>query len=130
MNLHVGVLHFTPGLEPFPLLAEPLQYTPETFDIVGNPADRRYWLGVLRDSIPGVVDKAAVSEQRTPGKLDTLACPAQLVQHFHTESAAKVLSTTLSGEGKRLFSDLPPAGRRVLRARAHTHIGRPLQPVA
>jgi len=33
MNLHVGVLHYTPFREPFPLLAEPVTYTPDTLDI-------------------------------------------------------------------------------------------------
>ena len=56
-------------MQPFPLLAEPQQYEPETFNIVDDPGARSYWLGVLRDSIPGVVDKAALSEQRTPGQL-------------------------------------------------------------
>lgn len=37
MNLHVGVLHYTPFREPFPLLAEPVTYTPDTLDIWVRP---------------------------------------------------------------------------------------------
>lgn len=41
--LHVGTLHYVPQCEPFPLLAEPNAYEPNTFDIVGDPAERAYW---------------------------------------------------------------------------------------
>ena len=35
MNLHVGVLHYTPSSESFPLLADPATYEPNTLDIYG-----------------------------------------------------------------------------------------------
>ena len=52
MNLHVGVLHYTPSCEPFPLLADPEHYEPNTLDMgVDNafPVDqyRRGWARAL-----------------------------------------------------------------------------------
>jgi pantothenate kinase len=61
MDLNVGVLHFTPSLEPFPLLADPAHYEPNTLDINADAAEREYWAGVLADQIPTVVEKAAAS---------------------------------------------------------------------
>jgi len=66
INLHVGVLHFTPTCEPFPLLSDPLHYNPNTVDINGDDAEMAYWVGVLQDQIPTVVEKAAASEGNTP----------------------------------------------------------------
>ncbi|EFN57701.1 hypothetical protein CHLNCDRAFT_34679 [Chlorella variabilis] len=55
INFHVGVLHFTPSSEPFPLLAEAVEaYNPSTIDI-NNDAEQ----------IPQVVEKAATSEGST-----------------------------------------------------------------
>jgi type II pantothenate kinase len=34
----VGVLHFSPTLEPFPLLADPAAYVPDTVDVLASPA--------------------------------------------------------------------------------------------
>lgn len=62
LNLHVGVLHFTPSLEPFPLLAEPSSYNPNTIDINSDAAEMAYWVGILQDAIPTVVEKASASE--------------------------------------------------------------------
>ncbi|KAG2443313.1 hypothetical protein HYH02_009380 [Chlamydomonas schloesseri] len=62
MSLHVGVLHFSPTLEPFPLLADIASYEPNTLDINGDEDECRWWLGVLRQQIPVVVEKAAASE--------------------------------------------------------------------
>ena len=38
MNLHVGVLHYTPSCEPFPLLADPVTYEPNTLDMQADIA--------------------------------------------------------------------------------------------
>jgi len=62
LGLHVGVLHFSPGLEPFPLLADPAGYAPDTLDVAADRAELDYWLGVLRDQVPQVVEKAVSSE--------------------------------------------------------------------
>lgn len=62
INLDVGVLHFTPTQEPFPLLSNPSKYDPNTIDINADAAEMAYWVGVLQDQIPTVVEKAAASE--------------------------------------------------------------------
>lgn len=62
LHLHVGVLHFTPTLEPFPLLIDPAKYNPNTIDINADAAEMAYWIGILQDAIPTVVEKAAASE--------------------------------------------------------------------
>ena len=62
LGLHVGVLHYSPGVEPFPLLADPAQYTPDTLDARGDPAELGYWLSVLAAQVPQVVAKAVASE--------------------------------------------------------------------
>lgn len=71
MQLHVGVLHFQPSLEPFPLLADPDSYEPSTIDITQEPDEMRYWLDVLQKQTPTLVAKAAASEGNTEG---TLGC--------------------------------------------------------
>ncbi|KAI7844383.1 hypothetical protein COHA_002181 [Chlorella ohadii] len=65
INFHVGVLHYTPSSEPFPLLDDAVEYNPSTIDINGDPAEMAYWIGILQDQIPQVVEKAAVSEGGT-----------------------------------------------------------------
>lgn len=58
MQLHVGVLHFQPSLEPFPLLADPERYEPNTVDITidqgkpFNPRCSRSWIQAARLSDP------------------------------------------------------------------------------
>ncbi|KAF3777096.1 Pantothenate kinase 2 [Nymphaea thermarum] len=47
--LHVGVLHLVPSMEAFPLLADP----------------KMYWLNVLSEHLPDLVDKAIASEGGT-----------------------------------------------------------------
>ena len=53
------------------------RYKPNTHDIVKDSGERAYWLGVLRDAIPVSVDKACLSEERSPGTLSvqTPGCP-------------------------------------------------------
>ena len=67
MNLHVGVLHYDPSFEPFPLLTDPVNYEPNTVDISGDKDMLDYWLTVLSDSIPTIMAKAVASEGGKPG---------------------------------------------------------------
>lgn len=53
--------------EPFPLLADPVQYTPDTLDTWGNRSEMDYWLGVLLDQIGTVVEKAAACDGQPGG---------------------------------------------------------------
>lgn len=64
-HLHVGVLHFTPSSEPFPLLADACTYRPNTIDIHADGAEMAYWAGILQDQIATVVEKAAASESNS-----------------------------------------------------------------
>jgi hypothetical protein len=48
ISMHVGVLHFTPTSEPFPLLADAIAYTPNTIDINRESEELLYWAGVLQ----------------------------------------------------------------------------------
>ena len=65
IDLNLGVLHFHPTLEPFPLLADPMHYNPNTIDINADAAEMAYWVGILQDAIPTVVEKAAASESNS-----------------------------------------------------------------
>ncbi|KAI3438596.1 hypothetical protein D9Q98_001020 [Chlorella vulgaris] len=66
INFHVGVLHFTPSSEPFPLLADEAEaYNPSTIDINSDAAEMSYWISILQNQIPQVVEKAAASESST-----------------------------------------------------------------
>ena len=65
IDLHLGVLHFHPSLESFPLLADPGGYNPNTIDINSDAAEMAYWVGILQDAIPTVVQKAASSEDNS-----------------------------------------------------------------
>lgn len=66
IDLALGVLHYAPTVEPFPLLADPKRYEPNTIDINADAAEMAYWVGILQDAIPTVVEKAAASEDNTP----------------------------------------------------------------
>ncbi len=46
MALHVGVLHYSPSLEPFPLLADPSTYEPNTLDM-SNEKYSPFWNHIL-----------------------------------------------------------------------------------
>jgi len=77
LQLHVGALQYQPGCEPFPLLADAARYQPNTLDmhasvsndcpvnLYGEEREMDYWLGVLADQIPAVVEKAVASEGAT-----------------------------------------------------------------
>eukprot|EP00252_Welwitschia_mirabilis_P002910 TRINITY_DN12918_c0_g1_i1.p1 TRINITY_DN12918_c0_g1~~TRINITY_DN12918_c0_g1_i1.p1 ORF type:complete len:874 (+),score=191.99 TRINITY_DN12918_c0_g1_i1:173-2794(+) len=74
--LNVGVLHIVPSLEPFPLLADPKAYEPNTVDL-GDLSELQYWLTILSDHLPDLVDKAVASEGGTEDakkRGDAFAC--------------------------------------------------------
>ncbi|KAE9604397.1 putative pantothenate kinase [Lupinus albus] len=62
--LNVGVLHLVPTLEVFPLLADKKTYEPNTIDLA-DPSELEYWLKVLSDHLPDLVEKAVASEGGT-----------------------------------------------------------------
>ncbi|CAL0319999.1 unnamed protein product [Lupinus luteus] len=62
--LNVGVLHLVPTLEVFPLLADKKMYEPNTIDL-SDPSELEYWLKVLSDHLPDLMDKAIASEGGT-----------------------------------------------------------------
>ncbi len=96
MALHVGVLHYTPTQEPFPLIAEPSRYEANTTDICSDEDERRFWLGVLEAQIPTVCQKVGYPPTRegTPGCKRVY----MLSMRNHAEAAAlpSQLPTTLS----------------------------------
>ena len=67
MQLHVGILHYLPSSEPFPLLVDPNGYEPNTLDIVHDQGEMQYWLEVLEQQIGTGVEKAMACEGSTPG---------------------------------------------------------------
>ena len=67
MNLHVGVLHYDPSFEPFPLLTDPVHYEPNTVDINDDRDMLDYWLTILSDSVQTIMAKAVTSEGGTAG---------------------------------------------------------------
>ncbi|XP_019417441.1 PREDICTED: pantothenate kinase 2-like [Lupinus angustifolius] len=62
--LNVGVLHLVPTLEVFPLLADKKTYEPNTIDL-SDPSELEYWLKILSDNLPDLMDKAIASEGGT-----------------------------------------------------------------
>ena len=64
IDLQVGVLHFTPTSEPFPLLSQRpgYKYAANTIDINADAAEMAYWVGILQDQLPTVMEKAASSQ--------------------------------------------------------------------
>ncbi|KAL9681382.1 hypothetical protein QQ045_013165 [Rhodiola kirilowii] len=62
--LNIGVLHLEPTLEVFPLLADPKLYEPNTIDL-SDLSELEYWLTVLSEHLPDLVDKAVASEGGT-----------------------------------------------------------------
>lgn len=88
MSLHVGVLHYSPQAEAFPLLADPVHYIPDTQDMHKDREEMEYWLGVLHDQIGTVVAKAIASERGTPGELPPSILCACKHACIHTELPA------------------------------------------
>ena len=70
LDLRVGILHYSPGHEIFPLLQDAASYIPDTSDM-NNAEQRDYWLKVLRDQIPTVVEKAISTGGSTSGQIST-----------------------------------------------------------
>ncbi|KAG6551234.1 hypothetical protein Mapa_007160 [Marchantia paleacea] len=62
--LNVGVLHFVPSLEAFPLLTDPDNYEPNIVDL-SDPVEREYWFSILSNHLPDLVEKAVASEGAT-----------------------------------------------------------------
>lgn len=67
IDLQVGVLHFSPTSEPFPLLSlQPgYKYVANTIDINADAAEMAYWVGILQDQVATVMEKAAASQGNT-----------------------------------------------------------------
>ena len=67
IDLQVGVLHFSPTSEPFPLLSQQsgYRYVANTIDINADAAEMAYWVGILQDQLPTVMEKAASSQGNT-----------------------------------------------------------------
>ncbi|RAL41205.1 hypothetical protein DM860_017754 [Cuscuta australis] len=63
-KLNVGVLHLVPSLEVFPILADSKIYEPNTVDL-SDLSELEYWLTVLSEHLPDLVDKAVASEGGT-----------------------------------------------------------------
>ena len=67
VDLQVGVLHFSPTSEPFPLLSQRpgYRYVANTIDLSADAAEMAYWVGILQDQLPTVMEKAASSQGNT-----------------------------------------------------------------
>ncbi|KAF4352457.1 hypothetical protein F8388_012158 [Cannabis sativa] len=63
-TLNIGVLHLVPTLEVFPLLADAKTYEPNTIDLT-DPSELEYWITVLSEHLPNLVDIAVASEGGT-----------------------------------------------------------------
>lgn len=60
VDMKIGVLHYSPGLVPFPLLADPMHYNADTYDL-RDPEEREFWLSTLAKTVPTVVAKACLA---------------------------------------------------------------------
>eukprot|EP00899_Mesostigma_viride_P013960 jgi/Mesvir1/22565/Mv18570-RA.2 len=65
VGLRVGVLHLCPTIARFPLLADMDGYEPNTVDIMQDTAELEYWITVLTQQLPNLVEKAIESEGGT-----------------------------------------------------------------
>ena len=72
IDLQVGVLHFSPTLVPFPLLADPKGYVADTYDL-SNVEERDFWLNLLASNVSSVVEKAALSTGTRSAETDRRA---------------------------------------------------------
>ena len=55
--------------ETFPLLMDPVSYSPDTLDIWSNRPEMDYWLSILGEQVDNIVEKAIASEGNSPGDL-------------------------------------------------------------
>ena len=78
VELKVGVLHYDPGQEPFPLLSQPTEYEPDTIDIT-EKTELTYWVKILSGQIPIVAEKAIATDGGTEGR----QCPPQQGPALH-----------------------------------------------
>ncbi len=53
--------------ETFPLLQDPVSYSPDTMDIWSNRSEMDYWLSILGEQVDNIVQKAIASEGNSPG---------------------------------------------------------------
>ena len=53
--------------ETFPLLMDPVSYSPDTLDIWSNRPEMDYWLSILGEQVDNIVEKALASEGNSPG---------------------------------------------------------------
>ena len=56
--------------ETFPLLRDPVSYSPDTLDIWSNRSEMDYWLSILGEQVDNIVQKAIASEGSSPGKVE------------------------------------------------------------
>eukprot|EP01025_Chloroclados_australasicus_P053067 TRINITY_DN6208_c1_g2_i2.p1 TRINITY_DN6208_c1_g2~~TRINITY_DN6208_c1_g2_i2.p1 ORF type:complete len:616 (-),score=68.25 TRINITY_DN6208_c1_g2_i2:41-1852(-) len=69
VDIQLGDLYFLPTMEPFPLILNFEQYHPNTIDIIAQDEVKHYWLDVLEESIPRVVEKASKSRDNSENTL-------------------------------------------------------------
>ena len=72
--------------ETFPLLTDPVSYSPDTLDIWSNRPEMDYWLGILGEQVDTIVEKAIASEGNSPG-----AGPAQAAGQQYMASVCILL---------------------------------------
>ena len=60
--------------ETFPLLMDPVSYSPDTLDIWSNRPEMDYWLSILGEQVDDTVEKAIASEGNSPGVPSTVEC--------------------------------------------------------
>ncbi len=79
IDLQVGVLHFSPTSEPFPLLSQRpgYKYVADTIDVNADVSEMAYWVGVLQDQLPTVMEKAASSQGNTQEAMERASMFAQ-----------------------------------------------------
>ena len=64
--LNVGVLHVSPHLRQFPLLADGgLDYTPDTFDLANDRVEWNYWIDTIADGVSSLAKRACASAGET-----------------------------------------------------------------
>ena len=108
MNLHVGVLHYDPSFEPFPLLTDPVNYEPNTVDISGDKDMLDYWLTVLSDSIPTIMAKAVASEGGKPGTSLPPPLPPPAPCTLPPNCRSIVMAKAVASEGSKPGIVCPP----------------------
>lgn len=60
--------------ETFPLLMDPVSYSPDTLDIWSNRLEMDYWLSTLGEQVDNIVEKAIASEGNSQGVPSALEC--------------------------------------------------------